>query len=70
MDQPRGHRPRVGRHVPSTLAETTDECVGCDGTADPRLRRGWPRSLELLGPPPPAAVPATAMPSKLRGTTP
>ncbi len=59
MDQPRGHRPKVGRHVPSTMAEETNEYVGCGGTADPRLRRGCPPSLELLDV-------ATAMPSKPR----
>ena len=60
MDQPRGHRREsVGRRVPNTMAERTYECVGCGGTAPSP-------SLELLGPPPSAAVPATAMPSKPR----
>ena len=53
MDQPRN------RHVPNTMAERTHESVGCGGTAPSP-------SLELLGPPPSAAVPATARPSKLR----
>ncbi len=53
MDQPRN------RHVPNTMAERTYEFLGCSGTAPSP-------SLELLGPPPSAAVPATAMPSKLR----
>ncbi len=39
--------------------ERTHKFVGCGGTAPSP-------SLELLGPPPSAAVPATAMPSKLR----
>ena len=54
MDQPRN------RYVPNTKRDNTYKLMGCGGTAPSP-------SLKLLGPPPSsAAVPATAMPSKLR----
>ena len=60
MDQPRGHRRKaLVAMCPTPNVTIPYKPVGCGGTA-PSL------SLELLGPPPSAAVPVTAMPSKLR----